>query len=65
MAEILDETSTQTPPDVKSSGVWVNVSADSCEPACAHLPETGDDFTRVAAGELHGVFAEAAEAVGE
>ena len=34
----------------------VPVSTYSCEPACAHLPEAGDDFARIAAGELHAVL---------
>jgi hypothetical protein len=37
----------------------VLVSADGCEFAGAHLPEAGDDFARIAAGELHGVFTQA------
>ena len=41
------------------------VSADCCQSTRAHLPEAGDDFTRVAAGKLHGILAQAVEAVGE
>ena len=44
---------------------WVFGSADGGEAACAHLAEARDDFARIAAGELHGVFAQAVEALGE
>ena len=40
-------------------------SADRCELACAHLSEAGDDFTGITTGELHCIFAQAVESLGE
>lgn len=37
----------------------VFASADGCESARAHFPETGDDVARIAASELHGIFPQA------
>jgi hypothetical protein len=39
--------------------------ADGGEPPCAHLPEAGDAFARIAAGEFYGIFAKTIEAIGE